>query len=38
MRLNYPKAMKKHEIFPIEIFTFERPDLVDPILDALDQP
>lgn len=28
--------MKKHEIFPIEIFTFERPDLVDPILDALD--
>ena len=28
--------MKKHEIFPVEIFTFERPDLVDPILDALD--
>ena len=28
--------MKKHNIFPVEIYTFENTDLVDPTLDALD--
>ena len=28
--------MNKHPIFPVELYTFENTDLIEPTLDALD--